>query len=509
LVVIFILLSFCLVRHAQKKKEAYETEQECEVERGGGDKLPLLRKKTGRKWTKMKNKISKKDTGNNEVRSNIPDISEVDMEKRKHMDKKMVKDRKEKYLQTISENPEKKLNQKVKLLQTVGASIPDPVSLHSSSGKKEENLRDQALLCILKKSEMKLNMERQRRNSFLEQERHRRNSLGIVDVITESAAISEKIIGQGVDEEVDREADHSKQRRRESMHLYGSTASLGSGVSNVHDDENGEKRGEINFGLEYQHKQQVLVVRVIQGKDLAACDSNGLIDPYCLLTIQPDNKRQHTSVKKKTINPVWNQSVVFDGVSVEKLHTSVLSLHVFDYDRFSMDDSIGETQLALCEVDLTCKPVFWRALYHPVKDKLGELLVSLTYSPANNTLTLGILQARNLAAMDITGKSDPYVKVWLMFGSKKVVKKKTPVHKCTLNPTFNQTFEFGVSRDEVRNCSIDISVIDFDTIGRNEIIGKLVIGAGCSGAGERKHWADMMDKPRYPVMVWHRLRPEH
>ena len=33
-----------------------------------------------------------------------------------------------------------------------------------------------------------------------------------------------------------------------------------------------------------------------------------------------------------------------------------------------------------------------------------------------------------------------------------------------------------MSRDEVRNCSIDISVIDFDTIGRNEIIGKLVIG---------------------------------
>merc|ERR1719206_729022 len=128
-------------------------------------------KQTGRKWTKMKNKISKKDTGNNEVRSNIPDISEVDMEKRKHIDKKMVKDRKEKYLQTISENPEKKLNQKVKLLQTVGASIPDSVSLPSSSGKKEENLRDQALLCILKKSEMKLNMERQRRNSLLEQER--------------------------------------------------------------------------------------------------------------------------------------------------------------------------------------------------------------------------------------------------------------------------------------------------------------------------------------------------
>ena len=36
--------------------------------------------------------------------------------------------------------------------------------------------------------------------------------------------------------------------------------------------------------------------------------------------------------------------------------------------------------------------------------------------------------------------SDPYVKVWLMFGEKRVEKKKTPVYKCNLNPTFNQVF---------------------------------------------------------------------
>ena len=34
--------------------------------------------------------------------------------------------------------------------------------------------------------------------------------------------------------------------------------------------------------------------------------------------------------------------------------------------------------------------------------------------------------------------ADPYVKVWLMFGEKRVEKKKTPVYKCNLNPTFNQ-----------------------------------------------------------------------
>jgi hypothetical protein len=34
--------------------------------------------------------------------------------------------------------------------------------------------------------------------------------------------------------------------------------------------------------------------------------------------------------------------------------------------------------------------------------------------------------------------ADPYVKIWLLFGEKRVDKKKTPVYKCNLNPTFNQ-----------------------------------------------------------------------
>ena len=44
-------------------------------------------------------------------------------------------------------------------------------------------------------------------------------------------------------------------------------------------------------------------------------------------------------------------------------------------------------------------------MYPPVKMKLGELLVSLTYLPAKNTLTIGILKAKNLKAKDINGKS--------------------------------------------------------------------------------------------------------
>ena len=57
------------------------------------------------------------------------------------------------------------------------------------------------------------------------------------------------------------------------------------------------------------------------------------------------------------------------------------------------------------QVDFTSKPQYWRPLYPPIKEKLGELLVSLTYHPSKNTLTIVILKAKNLKAKDINGKS--------------------------------------------------------------------------------------------------------
>lgn len=61
--------------------------------------------------------------------------------------------------------------------------------------------------------------------------------------------------------------------------------------------------------------------------------------------------------------------------------------------------------LNILQVDFTAKPTYWKALYPPIKAKLGELLVSLTYHPAKNTLTIFIMKAKNLKAKDINGKS--------------------------------------------------------------------------------------------------------
>jgi Ca2+-dependent lipid-binding protein len=62
-----------------------------------------------------------------------------------------------------------------------------------------------------------------------------------------------------------------------------------------------------------------------------------------------------------------------------------------------------------------------------------------------------------------------------MFGDKRVEKRKTPVYKNTLNPVFNETFAFEVPWERIREASLNVQVMDFDSVGRNELIGRIVI----------------------------------
>ena len=57
-------------------------------------------------------------------------------------------------------------------------------------------------------------------------------------------------------------------------------------------------------------------------------------------------------------------------------------------------------------------------------------------------LSVGVIQAADLPGMDMSGTSDPYVKVYIMPDKKK--KFETKVHRKTLNPVFNETFVFKV-----------------------------------------------------------------
>lgn len=88
--------------------------------------------------------------------------------------------------------------------------------------------------------------------------------------------------------------------------------------------------------------------------------------------------------------------------------------------------------------------------------------------------------------------SDPYVKVWLQFGDKRIEKRKTPIFKCTLNPVFNENFSFNVPWEKIRECSLDVMVMDFDNIGRNELIGRILL------AGKNDNIIIWVRNPQFP-----------
>ena len=70
--------------------------------------------------------------------------------------------------------------------------------------------------------------------------------------------------------------------------------------------------------------------------------------------------------------------------------------------------------------------------------------------------------------------ADPYVKIWLIYKGKKVEKKKTYIIKRTLNPIFEEEFTFYTPMNRMRETQLEITVMDYDKIGRNDTIGKVI-----------------------------------
>ncbi|XP_077941303.1 synaptotagmin-7b isoform X3 [Gasterosteus aculeatus] len=277
------------------------------------------------------------------------------------------------------------------------------------------------------------------------------------------------------------------------------------------DDHEGpvcEKLGRVQFSVGYSFQDSTLTVKILKGQDLPAKDFSGTSDPFVKLYLLPDKKHKlETKVKRKNLNPHWNETFLFEGFPYEKVVQRTLYLQVLDYDRFSRNDPIGEVSVPLNKLDLANMQTFWKEL-KPCSDgsgSRGDLLVSLCYNPTANTITVSIIKARNLKAMDIGGTSDPYVKVWLMHKDKRVEKKKTVVMKRCLDPVFNESFPFDVPAHVLRETTIIITVMDKDRLSRNDVIGKIYL-SWKSGPAEVKHWKDMMGRPRNPVSQWHALK---
>uniref|UniRef100_A0A4W6G6U4 Rabphilin 3A n=1 Tax=Lates calcarifer TaxID=8187 RepID=A0A4W6G6U4_LATCA len=149
------------------------------------------------------------------------------------------------------------------------------------------------------------------------------------------------------------------------------TAGAARGIA-LYEDEPGkdgaevEERGRILISLMYSTQQNRLIVGVVRCVHLAAMDANGYSDPYVKICLKPDMGKKakcKTQIKKRTLNPEFNEEFSYD-IKHSELAKKTLDISVWDYDIGKSNDYIGG-----CQLGITAKGERLKHWYECLKNK--------------------------------------------------------------------------------------------------------------------------------------------
>ncbi|KAG8639333.1 synaptotagmin-5 [Manihot esculenta] len=264
----------------------------------------------------------------------------------------------------------------------------------------------------------------------------------------------------------------------------------------------------------------ILEVKLVQAKELTNKDIIGKSDPYAELYIRPLRDRMKISkIINNDLNPIWNEHFEF---IVEDASTQHLVVKIFDDEGLQASELIGCAHVKLSELQPGKVKDIWLKL---VKDldvqrdnkNRGQVHLELLYCPfgmgngftnpfapsfsmtslekvlkggadgmdatengnavtqrrreviVRGVLSVTVISAEDLPAVDLMGKADPYVVLTM---KKSETKNKTRVVNDSLNPVWNQTFDFVVE-DGLHDMLI-LEVWDHDTFGK-DYMGRCIL----------------------------------
>ena len=276
------------------------------------------------------------------------------------------------------------------------------------------------------------------------------------------------------------------------------------------------KLGQIKFSLDFNNEENIVEVIVHEAKDIPAADITGYSDPFVKVILKPAGKKEYrTKVKKRTLNPKFEETFYFKKITYAGLTSCFLSLKLYDDDGLTKS-LLGESNIPVADLDLSRgKVTEWLVLIPEFKSEvglfskhpsLGHVCIGLGYSPNDSVLAVFILSCKRLKAFDEGGTSDPYVTLFLIENGKKTMKRKTNVKMRTLDPVFNESFPFEIDMSDFEEISLMFIVADYDKGQPGEAIGQCIIGQLGQGLGA-KHWEQVRRSPGKSISFWHALRP--
>lgn len=274
--------------------------------------------------------------------------------------------------------------------------------------------------------------------------------------------------------------------------------------------------GVIEFTVNYLKDDNRLDIHIQNAKGLRAMDSNGSSDPYVKTHLLPGASKGNkirTQTLRKTLDPIFDETLTYHGITKEDMSAKKLRLQVLDEDRLGRNDFIGETTVPLKHVLIRNNFNMQRILEPKSEDELAEMTpddsrgrihVSLCYISKDHKLVVGIIRCANLIAMDSNGYSDPYVKCYLLPDPSKKTKRRTKMKKKNLNPEFNETFTYNIAHNELASKTLEITVWDYDVGTSNDFIGGIHLGIHSKDT-LLKQWFETLKHQNKESKYWHSL----
>lgn len=263
-----------------------------------------------------------------------------------------------------------------------------------------------------------------------------------------------------------------------------------------------------------------LEVKLVQARDLTNKDLIGKSDPFAIVYVRPlPDKMKRSKTINNDLNPIWNEHFEF---TVEDADTQSVTVKIYDDDGIQESELIGCAQVRLKDLqpgkvkDVWLKLVKDLEIQRDRKDR-GQVHLELLYCPFDmkdeapnpfsqhfsmtslertltnmengsggssfdrlssrkkreiiirGVLSVTVISGEDLPAMDMNGKSDPYVILSL---KKTKTKYKTRVVTESLNPVWNQTFDFVV--EDGLHDMLMLEVYDHDTF-RRDYMGRCIL----------------------------------